>query len=107
MTRIFPLVTVFAMLATLCLSTTSAVPVEVPVTNELAECVQGKWEKVRTLLSDVTPEDEVNSPDLFKNGAPVTTAPSVEVLKAGLETFKEDDSKNFVDFLTYLDCSPK
>ncbi|KAH7048139.1 hypothetical protein BKA57DRAFT_536542 [Linnemannia elongata] len=90
MTRIFPLVTVFAMLAT-----TSAVPVEVPVTNELAECVQGKWGKVRTILGDLTPEDKVNSPDLFENDAPITTAPCVEELKAGLEMFKEDDSKNF------------
>ncbi|KAF9301186.1 hypothetical protein BGZ91_009634, partial [Linnemannia elongata] len=88
MTRIFPLVTVFAMLATLCLSTTSAVPVEVPVTNELAECVRGKWKDVRTILSYATPDEIADSPDLFEKGEPITTAPSVEVIKTGLEKFK-------------------
>ncbi|KAK5822104.1 hypothetical protein F5H01DRAFT_319591 [Linnemannia elongata] len=107
MTRIFPLVTVFAMLATLCLSTTSAVPVEVPVTNELAQCVQGKWEDVRKILSAATPDDIANSPALFKDGLPITTAPSVEELKTGLEKFKVEDGENFDLFLAVLGCSPK
>src|SRR5690349_15974726 len=92
MTRTLPLIAIFAMLVTLCLSTTSAIPVVKRDATSTAKCVQEKWKDVRPILSAASPDDKKKAPALFKDGEPVTTAPSVEEIKEDLEKLKEYNS---------------
>ncbi|KAF9285621.1 hypothetical protein BGZ88_009463 [Linnemannia elongata] len=104
MTRTLPLIAIFAMLVTLCLSTTSAIPVVKRDATSTAKCVQGKWEEVRPILSLATLDDQKNAPALFKDGKPVTTAPSVEEIKKDLEKLEEYNSDEYNMFLTTIQC---
>ncbi|OAQ26108.1 hypothetical protein K457DRAFT_128571 [Linnemannia elongata AG-77] len=105
MTRTLPLIAIFAMLATLCLSTTSAIPVVKRDATSTAKCVQGKWKDVRDILSAASPDDKKKAPALFKDGGePITTAPSVEEIEDGLEKLEKYDSDKFDMFLTIIQC---
>ncbi|KAF9551985.1 hypothetical protein EC957_000073 [Mortierella hygrophila] len=105
MIRAFPLVAVFAVLATLCLSTTSAIPVAKREATSTAECVQEHWDLVRELLSKLTEDQKGCVPELFMGDEPITTAPSVDNIEAGLDKLEEYDSVDFDDFLTFVKCN--
>ncbi|KAG9068996.1 hypothetical protein KI688_009886 [Linnemannia hyalina] len=104
MIRPFPLVAVFAMLATFCLSTTSAIPVAKRDVTSTAECVQGHWELVRDLLRKLPEAEKGNVTDLFEGNEPITTAPSVDDIKTGLDDLKKYNSDIFLTFLALVKC---
>ncbi|KAF9132822.1 hypothetical protein BGX30_012517 [Mortierella sp. GBA39] len=103
MIRTFPLVAVFAMLATFCLSTTSAIPVAKRDATSTAECVHRNWDQVRVLLSTLSETDQKKLPELFKEGEPITV-PSVDDIKTGLDNFEKHDSNGFLVFLQIVRC---
>ncbi|KAF9333584.1 hypothetical protein BGZ91_011190 [Linnemannia elongata] len=105
MTRIFPLVAVFAMLATLCLSTTSAIPVAKREVTPTGECVQTNWDKVKTFLNKASDADKAAAPALFENGVPIAAAPSVEEIEESMGELASADPALLGTFLADVGCS--
>lgn len=105
MTRTFPLVAVFVMLATLCLSTTSAIPLaKRDYATAKAECVQKNWNKVRDVLSTYKSIAKDKAPELFQGDEPIAAAPSFDKLEADLKKFYRDYPTEFKMFLGMVDC---
>ncbi|KAF9155765.1 hypothetical protein BG015_008695 [Linnemannia schmuckeri] len=105
MTRTFPLAAVFAILATLCLSTTSAIPFPQPdgsATPSTTQCIQEKWEMVKPVLNAVPAKEKGRAPFLFdKDGNPIAKPPNAEQIESAMSQLNKDERSMF---LTYVQC---
>ncbi|KAK3826275.1 MAG: hypothetical protein JOS17DRAFT_254596 [Linnemannia elongata] len=104
MTRTFPLVAVFALLVTLCLSITSAIPVVKRDTDTAtaAKCVHKNWESARKVLSEYKGIAEKQYPKLFEGGVPVADAPDIDELEEYLGPYQDDIRRTI--FLSMIGC---